>query len=252
MSTHQIDTSLLVTPALRINTKHNTSASCTECTPLLPASRRPAHNRREINFPLLSLLMLLFIGIIVGTYLLVRDNQSIDVKLVFDMVDRIEWDSNDIHLGTDLISTNVHNIYIMQTNGYDCHSNADCVDVVRNMQITASATDNSSLPYNFLIGGDGETYEIRGWSEQCGFSFVPRNSSLTIGVIGSFNKHPPPNEQLTETYALISESLRRHKITENYRIYGVRNRSISATNSEALLTSISKWDHWDSTVNLKL
>lgn len=70
--------------------------------------------------------------------------------------------------------------------------------------------------------------------------------------IGSFNKHPPPDEQLTETYALISESLRRHKIRESYRIFGVRNVSISGTNSDALLLSISKWDHWNATLNLKL
>lgn len=50
--------------------------------------------------------------------------------------------------------------------------------------MTTMKTQNASLPYNFLIGGDGETYEIRGWSEQSGFTFLPQNSSLTIGIIG--------------------------------------------------------------------
>ncbi len=44
---------------------------------------------------------------------------------------------------------------------------------------------NSTLPYNFLIGGDGETYEVRGWSVPSGFSFVPHNSSLAIGILGN-------------------------------------------------------------------
>lgn len=48
----------------------------------------------------------------------------------------------------------------------------------------ANQTQNSDLSYNFLIGGDGETYEIRGWSDQSGFSFIPQNISLTIGIIG--------------------------------------------------------------------
>lgn len=48
----------------------------------------------------------------------------------------------------------------------------------------ANETQNSDLCYNFLIGGDGETYEIRGWSEQSGFTFIPQNISLTIGMIG--------------------------------------------------------------------
>lgn len=113
-------------------------------------------------------------------------------------------------------------------------------------------TQNSSMPYNFLIGGDGETYEVRGWSEQSGFTFVPHNSSLAIGLLGSFDRHPPPATQLTETYALISESLRRHKIMKTYQIFGIRNLKISAANSEALLKSISEWDHWNSTVNFEL
>lgn len=51
-------------------------------------------------------------------------------------------------------------------------------------QMAALKSHNFSLPYNFLIGGDGETYEVRGWTEQSGFSFVPHNSSLTIGILG--------------------------------------------------------------------
>lgn len=50
--------------------------------------------------------------------------------------------------------------------------------------MAANETHSNDIPYNFLIGGDGETYEGRGWSEQSGFSFIPRNSSLTIGIIG--------------------------------------------------------------------
>lgn len=52
------------------------------------------------------------------------------------------------------------------------------------LQMKAIETENSTLPYNFLIAGDGETYEIRGWSEQSGFSFLPHNTSLTIGILG--------------------------------------------------------------------
>lgn len=69
--------------------------------------------------------------------------------------------------------------------------------------------------------------------------------------IGTFNDHSPPDSQLTETYALICESLRRHKLIENYRIYGIRNLSISATNSQALLKKVANWDHWNSILEVR-
>ncbi|KAJ6613546.1 Peptidoglycan-recognition protein LF [Pseudolycoriella hygida] len=255
-----------IDPNHRINTKNNATTTCSECTPLL--GRRPVRNRSRINCALFSLGILLIGGITVASYLLAHDNRPFSVKLSFDMVDRIVWDSSKLSVGPRLISSNVRYIYIMQTNGGDCHYNDDCVAVVQSMQMTAIRTENTSLPYNFLIGGDGETYEVRGWSEQNGFSFLPHNSSLTIGLIGkylifhtmidvetnclkgSFNNHPPPNGQLTEAFALISESLRRHKMTENYQIFGIRNVSVFAANSEALMKSLSLWDRWNSTVNV--
>lgn len=57
------------------------------------------------------------------------------VKLVFDMVDRVDWDSNVFSIGSTLISSNVRNIYIMQTNGIECHSYMDCVALIREMKV---------------------------------------------------------------------------------------------------------------------
>lgn len=48
----------------------------------------------------------------------------------------------------------------------------------------ANATTGSDVPYNFLIGNDGQTYQGRGWSHQSGFVEIPQNSSLTIGFMG--------------------------------------------------------------------
>ena len=43
------------------------------------------------------------------------------------------------------------------------------------------------LPYNFLIGGDGFTYEGRGWAVQHGFAELPKkNTALVIGFMGKF------------------------------------------------------------------
>lgn len=138
----------------RINTKPNATTSCNECTPLLP-SRRPLRNESRINFRLLSLGIIFIGGITIGSYLLAKDSirmlffnffsfylkilsyigRSIPVTLNFDMVDRFVWDTNIMPAESHLISSNVHNIYIMQTNGFDCLNYVDCLTVIQNMQV---------------------------------------------------------------------------------------------------------------------
>lgn len=151
----RFDSILFVDPVRRINTNDSATTSCTECTPLL--GRRPVRNGYRINFALLSLGIILIGGVSVGSYLLAMDStitvfkfpiiqhlnsfrysidREIPVKLVFDMVERIVWDSNGFPATPHLISSHVRNIYIMQTNGFDCHNYAECVVIIQNMQVT--------------------------------------------------------------------------------------------------------------------
>jgi N-acetylmuramoyl-L-alanine amidase len=43
----------------------------------------------------------------------------------------------------------------------------------------------SDIGYNFLVGGDGETYEGRGWDMQGAFAKEFNNRSLGIAFIGN-------------------------------------------------------------------
>lgn len=45
--------------------------------------------------------------------------------------------------------------------------------------------ENIDIPFNYLIGGDGRAYEVRGWSIQSN-SDIRRNTSLSIGLIGEY------------------------------------------------------------------
>lgn len=58
------------------------------------------------------------------------------------------------------------------------------IDILSYFQAAASNATDMDIPYNFLIGGDGQTYEARGWSFESGFKEIPQNTSLTIGFMG--------------------------------------------------------------------
>ena len=40
------------------------------------------------------------------------------------------------------------------------------------------------VPFNFLIGGDRQTYEARGWNYESGLNWVAQNATLVIAFIG--------------------------------------------------------------------
>lgn len=98
------------------------------------------------------------------------------------------------------------------------------------------------IPFNFLIGEDGQTYEGRGWKHESGFSHLNiLNSSMAIGVLGNFTETTPMVNLLKEIKSLIKESIRRRKLHSNYNIYGIRNRTISEHDGNALFNVMSEY-----------
>lgn len=100
----------------------------------------------------------------------------------------------------------------------------------------------TEIPYNFLIGGDGKTYEIRGWSYLSGFEDLPyNNQSLTVGLIGNFTAREPALNQVLEVEAFISESVRRQKLSSNYFVHAARLHNQDATQLFAKFKMLARW-----------
>lgn len=112
-----------------------------------------------------------------------------------------------------------------------------------------TSTQNVDIPYNFLIGGDGKTYEAKGWMHQSGFVKLPsKNVTLTVALIGNFTNSNPLFCQLEEIKSFVSESIRRRKLSVNYVVKGVREK---VGDGEAMFQFISNnWDRWHSTINV--
>jgi N-acetylmuramoyl-L-alanine amidase len=76
-------------------------------------------------------------------------------------------------------------VVIIHTNTDACDTEALCSAEVREIQkMHMDQQRYEDIAYNFLVGGDGQTYEGRGWDLQGAFARGVNNKSLGIAFIG--------------------------------------------------------------------
>ncbi|XP_054260727.1 peptidoglycan recognition protein 4-like [Macrosteles quadrilineatus] len=80
--------------------------------------------------------------------------------------------------------------YDIQTD--ECKTTEECAEVVRDMQKKHMDEGSDDIKYNFLIGGDYNVYEGRGWNvrpcETLKYSAY-RHKRIDFGFIGRFEGH---------------------------------------------------------------
>lgn len=100
------------------------------------------------------------------------------------------------------------------------------------------------IGYNFLVGGDGDVYEGRGWDKQGAHTKGFNAGSIGIAYIGTFNKKLPNDRQLLAGFLLMNEGVKLGKLTPDYKIYAHRQLIASESPGAAFYEIIKKWDHW--------
>ncbi|XP_019557103.3 peptidoglycan-recognition protein 3 isoform X2 [Aedes albopictus] len=197
---------------------------------------------------ILTLLLFLLIGIIIAVYLLLMQvPRPWPVSHPFYLVERNVWwkqPTEEFQLNP-LEKYATQNVIILHTRSETCHDQAACIELVQKLQNDAWNLNGTHIPYNFLIGGDGKTYEGRGWKTQHGFSNLPGiNDTIVVGVIGTFNDQRPGPVMYAEIKALLTESIRRYCLSPNYRLFGVIDNSIANNAAAELYAEIKEWRHW--------
>lgn len=124
----------------------------------------------------------------------------------------------------------------------------------------------ADILFNFLIGGDGQTYEARGWWHQSGVLDVPASllaangvsnatnpgASLTVAFIGDYSARAPSEAQLRQAETLLGEAVQRGRLTPDYRAYGVRYLAEAADNGDALWAELARrWAHWAAVISVE-
>ncbi|XP_055610764.1 peptidoglycan-recognition protein 3-like isoform X2 [Uranotaenia lowii] len=206
---------------------------------------------------ILALVLCLLLGIVIAVYLMVLQiPRPWPVSHPFYMVEKNGWMSGQqspvtglpsAKLGMQaLVKSAIRNVIVVQTGSEPCYGQADCVEYVRQVHNEAVTQNGTHIPFNFLIGGDGKTYEGRGWEGQHGFTDLPgKNDTIVVGLIGTYEGRRPETIVLDEVKALLTESIRRFSLSPNYDLYGVTNRFVSQEGRwTELYKELRHWKHW--------
>lgn len=102
------------------------------------------------------------------------------------------------------------------------------------------------IGYNFLVGGDGDVYEGRGWDKQGAHTKGYNSGSIGIAYIGTFNKKLPSERQLTAGFLIMDEGVKLGKLTADYKVYAHRQLIASESPGAAFYEIIKKWENWSS------
>ncbi|XP_052860840.1 peptidoglycan-recognition protein SB2-like isoform X2 [Anopheles cruzii] len=164
----------------------------------------------------------------------------------FFLVDRAAWWHHPVELHAPALDrTAITDVIVLHTHSIGCFTQEDCLRFLQRTEDNCWATGKEHIPFNFLIGGDGVTYEARGWKSQHGFTDLPgHNTTLVVGIIGDFTERQPPEVQYAELKALFTESIRRFSLSAQYRIRGVVHGTQSAGDPTALYSQLQRWPHW--------
>ncbi|XP_055623049.1 peptidoglycan-recognition protein LC-like [Toxorhynchites rutilus septentrionalis] len=122
-----------------------------------------------------------------------------------------------------------------------------CVFLTGHIQQFHMAGDSknfSDIAYNFLVGGEGNAYEGRGWESQGAHTKGFNKDSICIAFIGTFSSVEPSKAQLSAAQQLIALGVEENKLAKNYRLYGHRQLAPFESPGRALYKILQKWPHW--------
>lgn len=164
-------------------------------------------------------------------------------------------------------------ILVAQVPNRTCWNIAACSQLVRDIQ---NCDKSGDVPFNFLVGSDGNTYEGQGWGHQSLLNisfpepvdskpylviafmgklkseFLWVSSYETCLLLGNFTSSAPHSDQLGEAKSFISESILRNRLQEQYILVGLRNLTRSNNDGDRLFKELGSWQNYYSTIGVHL
>ncbi|KAL9905862.1 peptidoglycan recognition protein LC isoform 1-T7 [Glossina fuscipes fuscipes] len=138
----------------------------------------------------------------------------------------------------------VRRVIIVPTYTSDCDAQSKCTYRVRMIQtFNIESQQNDDIVYNFLIGGDGNIYEGRGWLSKAAAVKGYNDDSITVAFIGTFHD-PPASKVLNIAKLFLTKALRSKKLTADYKIVGANQLDESFALGTGLYKSFENWPHW--------
>ncbi|XP_016971625.1 peptidoglycan-recognition protein LF-like [Drosophila rhopaloa] len=187
--------------------------------------------------------LLFFITIPLGYYIWMRSHKN-DLP----MIHRDEWGARE-PLTKDYLNLPVQNVVIYHTATEQCQTKDICINSIHNLQDLHMEFMNwQDIGHNFLVGGDGEVYEGRGWDVRGHPLRGYESVSISIGFIGTFSNVEPPVQQVEAAKRLMHDGVRREKLHPNYMIYGQRQFEPTESPGQKLYELMKQWPRWSTII----
>uniref|UniRef100_A0A3Q2CLG5 Peptidoglycan recognition protein family domain-containing protein n=1 Tax=Cyprinodon variegatus TaxID=28743 RepID=A0A3Q2CLG5_CYPVA len=105
--------------------------------------------------------------------------------------------------------------------------------------------DWADIGYSFVVGGDGNIYEGRGWNWQGAHTYGYNSKGYGVSFIGNFQSRLPSTHSMDLVRKqLASCAVRGGRLVSSYIIKGHRDMVTSASPGDAFYQEIKRWDHY--------
>lgn len=176
-----------------------------------------------------------------------KNFQFVDDNFDLLIVNRSEWNAIDYNYTNIILAKPAEYVIIGHTDSifHECFNKYDCIDKVQEVQ-TLDWVYFGEIRWNFLVGGDGNIYEGRGWDRAGDLtSWKYDNISLSIAFLGNFEYQKPTKKQVQVAEKFVDYLLEMNKTEKDYKLIGRRQiQKWTADPGENVFEIIKKWDHW--------
>ncbi|KAL9700186.1 hypothetical protein quinque_003627 [Culex quinquefasciatus] len=161
------------------------------------------------------------------------------------IVTRNEWLAQPPREKLDDLKLPVHKVIIAHTATEECSTQSACTYRVRFIQDHHIGAENyGDIGYNFLIGGDGNVYEGRGWLKVGAFLRGQNSKSEGIAFIGDYRHIKPSKAQMDMLDALLANGTKSGYLTPKFRLHGACQLQPTESPGKLLYTELKKHPHW--------
>ncbi|XP_054260823.1 peptidoglycan-recognition protein LF-like [Macrosteles quadrilineatus] len=139
--------------------------------------------------------------------------------MTLNIITRNGWCSKKPPLWKPDLRPPVSNIYCCYTGTATCWDRRSCIAQMRRLQkFHIYKKSMHDIRYNFLIGGDGNMYEGRGWLYAAKIENIMtlNYKSIIIAMIGAFKDRQPPDAMFEMLDSFINNGIKNGYIKENY------------------------------------
>ncbi|XP_069701744.1 peptidoglycan-recognition protein 1-like isoform X1 [Periplaneta americana] len=199
------------------------------------------------RLPYVGLVVCLGTLSIIGIYLLVRNATSSGAKLdKMRLIRRWDWSAQNQSGVMIPLKHPVRYVVILHSaDGEQCSTTEECSERVRGIQKFHMKTRGwSDIAYSFLVGGDGNVYEGRGWDARGAFAHKYNGVAIGIAYIGNFVTVLPPPVQMEAGHWIISQGVQLGKIADDYKLLAHLQVSKTESPGQAFFEVIKTWQHW--------